>query len=122
MSGLQQHAVSELETSMGIKVENPLETYCSACTINWKIIMFFVNGTSCSRLHLWFYSGNCSDSGEITGCKMRVKYICKCYSVLEASLVLGEAVLEFVLPFIIVCCRILSGSLRLVRAPKTWSC
>lgn len=101
MSGLQQHAVSELETSMGINVENPLETYCSACTINWKIIMFFVNRTSCATLHLCFYSGNCSDSGEITGCKTRVK--CKCSSVLEASPVLGEAVLEFVLPFVIVC-------------------
>lgn len=86
MSDLQWHAVSELETSMGIKVENPLETYCSACTMemyNWKIIMFILNCTSCTRLHICFYSGNCSDSDEITGCKTRVKCFCRCSSICQ---------------------------------------
>lgn len=96
MSDLQWHAVRGLETSMGIKVENPQETYCRARTINWKIIMLIVNCISHTRPHHCFYSLSCSDC-EMAGCKTRVKCFCSC-----CTLVLGEAVLNFVLPFIIV--------------------
>lgn len=41
--------VREQETSMGIKVENPRKTHCSARTIKWKIIMLIVNCTSRTR-------------------------------------------------------------------------